>query len=64
MEVGVAGNNKTFWTDRDILCQAQDFTRFLKETPWIHWDAHGPGMVAWLWKNTKGRLPRFEDAFA
>ena len=64
MEVGVAGNNKTFWTDRDILCQAQDFTRFLNETPWIHWDAHGPGMVAWLWKNTKGRLPRFEDAFA
>lgn len=63
MEVGVGSEKKMFWTDRDILCQAQDFTRFLQEVPWIHWDAHGPGMVAWLWQNSKGRLPKFEDAF-
>jgi hypothetical protein len=64
MEVGVGDLKKTFWTDRDILCQAQDFTRFLQETPWIPWDAHGPGMVAWVWQSSKGRLPRFEDEFA
>lgn len=64
MEVGVGDRKKTFWTDRDILCQAQDFTRFLQETPWIPWDAHGPGMVAWLWQNSRGKLPRFEDQYA
>lgn len=63
MEVAVGGAKKSFWTDRDILCQAQDFTRLLKETPWIHWDAHGPGMVAWLWKNSKGALPRLDEVF-
>lgn len=63
MEVGAGKAKKQFWTDRDILCQAQDFSRFLNECPWIHWDAHGPGMVAWLWKHTKGNLPTFEDQF-
>lgn len=63
MEVGAGLNKKQFWTDRDILCQAQDFSRFLNECPWIHWDAHGPGMVAWLWQNTKGNLPSFEDQY-
>lgn len=63
MEVGAGKAKKQFWTDRDILCQAQDFSRFLNECPWIHWDAHGPGMVAYLWKNTKGNLPSFEEQF-
>ena len=63
MEVGAGKAKKQFWTDRDILCQAQDFSRFLNECPWIHWDAHGPGMVAWLWQNTKGNLPSFEDQY-
>lgn len=64
MEVGVGDRKKKFWTDRDILCQAQDFTRFLQEAPWINWEAYGPGMVAWLWENSRGRLPKFEDSFA
>jgi hypothetical protein len=63
MEVSVGGETAKFWTDRDILCQAQDFTRFLQESPWIQWDAHGPGMVAWLWKNTRGRQPTLEETY-
>jgi hypothetical protein len=63
MDMAAGGRNKRFWTDRDILCQAQDFTRFLQESPWIQWDAHGPGMVAWLWENTRGNLPRLEETY-
>ena len=61
MAMAVSGRSKTFLTDRDILCQCQDFTRFNRECPWIQWDAHGPGMVAWLWENTKGVLPQLEE---
>lgn len=63
MEVTVGGRSRQFWTDRDILCQAQDFTRFLQESPWIQWDAHGPGMVAWLWQNTRGIMPTLEETY-
>lgn len=63
MELSIGGAAKTFITDRDILCQAQDFTRLLKECPWIQWDAHGPGMVAWIYQNSKGRLPSLDAAF-
>lgn len=63
MDVAVGGRTKRFWTDRDILCQAQDFTRFLQESPWIQWDAHGPGMVAWLWENTRGQMPALEEMY-
>ncbi len=63
MEVTVGGRDRQFWTDRDILCQAQDFTRFLQESPWIQWDAHGPGMVAWLWQNTRGIMPTLEETY-
>lgn len=63
MDVAVGGRNRQFWTDRDILCQAQDFTRFLQESPWIQWDAHGPGMVAWLWQNTRGMMPTLEETY-
>lgn len=63
MDVAVGGRSRQFWTDRDILCQAQDFTRFLQESPWIQWDAHGPGMVAWLWQNTRGIMPTLEETY-
>ena len=63
MELSIGGAGKTFITDRDILCQAQDFTRLLKEAPWIQWDAHGPGMVSWIYQNSKGRLPALDAAF-
>lgn len=64
MEMTVGGNTKVFMTDRDILSQAQDFTRILKECPWIQWDAHGPGMVSWLYQNTKGILPKIEERYS
>jgi hypothetical protein len=63
MDVAVGGRSRQFWTDRDILCQAQDFTRLLQETPWIQWDAHGPGIVAWLWQNTRGNMPTLEEMY-
>jgi len=62
LELTVGGKTKKFWTDRDILSQAHDFTRLIKECPWLKWDAHGPGMVAWLYENSTGRLPTFEEA--
>ena len=63
MDVSVGGRSRQFWTDRDILCQAQDFTRLLQESPWIQWDAHGPGIVAWLWQNTRGVMPTLEETY-
>jgi len=61
MDMAVQGAHKEFLTDRDILSQAQDFTRFMKEAPWIPWDSHGEGMVAFLWENTKGKLPKIDS---
>ena len=63
VKVESGGREKTFVTDRDILCQAQDFTKFLHTSPWIHWDAHGPGMLAFLYENGKGRWPKLEERF-
>jgi hypothetical protein len=63
VKVECGGREKTFLTDRDILCQAQDFTKFLHSCPWIHWDAHGPGMLAFLYENGKGRWPRLREKY-
>lgn len=64
IEVGVGDMKRTFWTDRDLLAQAQDFARVLKENPMLELEARGPGMVPFMWEGQRGRFSRpFKEVY-
>jgi hypothetical protein len=59
-----AGEQKAeFWTDRDLLAQAQDYTRLLKENPMLEIEALGTGMVPYIHKLSRGNSKPFEEVY-
>lgn len=62
--VKVNGPGKDFLTDRDLLAQAQDFTRVMKENPMLDLEARGPGMVPFMWEELRGRFQKpFQEVY-
>jgi hypothetical protein len=63
IKVAANGIEKEFLTDRDLLAQAQDFTRLIKENPMLNITAHGPGMVPFIMTASRGNSKGFEEVY-
>ena len=61
-EVEVAG--KKFWTESQMLAQAQDFQSLLKQQDTdVEFHVHGTGMIPWMYEKAYKPQPRFDDVF-
>lgn len=59
-EVEMAG--RKFWTDAELLAQAQDFNKLMETANNVQIDIRGDGMIPYIWSLRK-RLPEFTDYF-
>jgi len=59
--VNVSGRN--FWSDGELIAQAQDFERLIREWHMVDVEVYGDGMVKHLNDFIKGFKPRFCDVF-
>lgn len=64
MKVNVSGRD--FWTDAELVAQAQDFERLLKEGghKGIDLNVHGDGMIQHIWTLMSNQYQKFEDVYA
>lgn len=63
ISVAAGDKKKDFLTDRDLLAQAQDYTRLIKEMPMLDIEARGPGMVPYIHEISRGKHKSFEDIY-
>lgn len=49
----VETNGKKFWTDPELLAQAQDFVKLMEVSQDIDLEVIGPGMIAHVWKTSE-----------
>jgi hypothetical protein len=63
IKVAANGLEREFITDRDLLAQAQDFTRLVKENPLLNVSANGPGMVPFILEASRGNSKGFEEVY-
>lgn len=57
MKVSVAGRD--FWTDGELLAQAQDFERLVKQATVIDLEVHGYGMIPHIYRHLQGAKADF-----
>ena len=55
---------RKFWTDAELMAQAQDFDKMLKQPEALGLDVevYGDGMIPHIW-NTRKLMPSFEDIY-
>jgi hypothetical protein len=58
-EAEVSG--KKFWTDSELMAQAQDFEKLMKEDKDIDIQVYGDGMIPHIWTLMRRIRPSFED---
>ena len=58
-EVEVSG--KKFWTDAELMAQAQDFDKLMQQDKDIEINVHGGGMIAHIWTIRRKVLPEFGE---
>lgn len=52
---------KKFWTDSELMAQAQDFEKLMKEDKDIDITVYGPGMIHHIWSIMRKVLPDYMD---
>lgn len=63
INVEAGGKKRSFWTDRDLLAQAQDYTRLIKEMPMLDIEAVGPGMVPYIHEISRGKAKTIQEIY-
>lgn len=58
-EVEVSG--KKFWSDSELMAQAQDFDKLMQQDTNIEIDAHGDGMIPHIWSIRRKVFSEFSD---
>jgi len=61
-KVEVSG--KRFWTDAELLAQAQDFTKLMDQPGDLQLDVIGEGMIPHVWSLKRRILPDFRDVLS
>ena len=59
MKVNVSGRD--FWSDAELIAQAQDFDKLLKQPVDMDLEVYGDGMIPWVWQVGRKILPEFRD---
>ena len=62
IKVEVSG--KKFWTDSELLAQAQDFDKLMDQSGDLQLDVVGEGMIPHLWSVKRRVLPDFRDVLS
>lgn len=60
-EVEISG--RKFWTDLELLAQAQDFQKMLEVAPDLRLEVFGDGLIPHIWKNHPKKHPEFKDIY-
>lgn len=60
IETEIAG--RKFWTDPELLAQAQDFDKLIKQSPHLDINLHGDGMIQHIWLS-RPQFPDFKETY-
>ncbi|MGI9504389.1 MAG: hypothetical protein ACR2RE_15175, partial [Geminicoccaceae bacterium] len=59
IKVEVSG--RKFWTDAELLAQAQDFETLIRVEKHLDLECNGDGMIPHIWQTQRVILPSMED---